>query len=394
MKESLSYVLLTPYTVAKSRTGGVLSRLLSQSNLSLVGAQIIAFDEGLAKAYAESLLTQTRPEYPAAMHLLASYVEKSVGPNGGRPHRTLMLIFRGVDPCKQLSDICGALYSENRGLESFTGETIRDTYADLIYDKQNKNRITYFEPAILTPRLQAHADSFFKLLAPWLPGQPNIVENMTYPHPNQVERTLVIIKPDNWRYASSRPGTILDMFSRTGLRIVGVKVMRLSVAQAMEFYGPVRESLKEKLSGVIAKKGKELLEKKFSITLSEESLESLEKGFGQEYAIDQFEQIVEFMSGSRPSATPVEKLDEPGSVQCMIIVYEGENATSRIRDVLGPTDPHKAPEGTIRRELGTDIMVNTAHASDSPQSYQREIKVLAFHTNGCSEIINSYVKML
>lgn len=78
----------------------------------------------------------------------------------------------------------------------------------------------------------------------------------------------------------------------------------------------------------------------------------------------------------------------------MIIVYEGENATSRIRDVLGPTDPHKAPEGTIRRELGTDIMVNTAHASDSPQSYQREIKVLAFHTNGCSEIINSYVKML
>ncbi|MFA7225216.1 MAG: hypothetical protein WC207_03070 [Sphaerochaetaceae bacterium] len=48
----------------------------------------------------------------------------------------------------------------------------------------------------------------------------------------------------------------------------------------------------------------------------------------------------------------------------------------------------------MRRELGTDIMVNTAHASDSPQSYQREIKVLAFHTNGCSEIINSYVKML
>ena len=392
MKETLSYVLLTPYTVAKSRTGGVLSRLLSQTNLSLVGAQIIAFDDVLAKAYADSLRSQTRPEFPSAMNLLASYVERNIGPDGGRPHRTLMLIFRGVNPCKQLSDICGALYSENRGIESITGETIRDTYADLIYDKQNKNRITYFEPAIVTPRLQEHADSFFELLAPWLPGQPNIVENISHRH--RVERTLVIIKPDNWRYASSRPGTIIDMFSRTGLRIVGVKVMRLSVSQAMEFYGPVKENLKKKLSGVIAQQGKELLEERLSITLSDETLKSLEESFGVDYAIDQFEQIVEFMSGTRPSATSIEKLDEPGSVQCMILVYEGENATERIRDVLGPTDPLKAPEGTIRRELGTDIMVNTAHASDSTESYLREMNVVAFHTNGCSEIINTYVKML
>ncbi len=392
MKETLSYVLLTPYTVAKSRTGGVLSRLLSQTNLALVGAQIIAFDDALAKAYAESLRSQTRPEFPSAMNLLASYVERNIGPDGGRPHRTLMLIFRGVNPCKQLSDICGALYAENRGIESITGETIRDTYADLIYDKENKNRITYFEPAILTPRLQEHADSFFELLAPWLPGQPNIVENISHPH--KVERTLVIIKPDNWRYASSRPGTIIDMFSRTGLRIVGVKVMRLSVSQAMEFYGPVKDNLKKKLPGVIAQQGKELLEESLSLTLSDETLKSLEEGLGVDYAIDQFEQIVEFMSGTRPSATPVEKLDEPGSVQCMILVYEGVNATERIRDVLGPTDPLKAPEGTIRRELGTDIMVNTAHASDSGESYLREMNVVAFHTNGCSEIINTYVKML
>ena len=54
------------------------------------------------------------------------------------------------------------------------------------------------------------------------------------------ERTLVIIKPDNWRHPSSRPGNIIDMLSRTGLRIVGCKVHRMSVNDALEFYGPVQ----------------------------------------------------------------------------------------------------------------------------------------------------------
>ncbi|MDC7245935.1 MAG: nucleoside-diphosphate kinase, partial [Sphaerochaetaceae bacterium] len=42
MENSLSYVLVTPYTIAKSRTGGVLARLLSRSDVELVGAQMIA----------------------------------------------------------------------------------------------------------------------------------------------------------------------------------------------------------------------------------------------------------------------------------------------------------------------------------------------------------------
>ena len=63
----------------------------------------------------------------------------------------------------------------------------------------------------------------------------------------QKRRTLVIIKPDNWRYPSSRPGNIIDMLSRTGLRIVGCKLYRMSVEEALEFYGPVKNALREKL---------------------------------------------------------------------------------------------------------------------------------------------------
>ncbi|MEJ0088931.1 MAG: nucleoside-diphosphate kinase [Limisphaerales bacterium] len=58
--------------------------------------------------------------------------------------------------------------------------------------------------------------------------------------------------------------------------------------------------------------------------------------------------------------------NKPGTQKCIALVYEGVGAVNKIRDVLGPTDPSKAPPGSIRREFGSTIMVNAAHASDSP----------------------------
>ena len=65
----------------------------------------------------------------------------------------------------------------------------------------------------------------------------------------QGEATLVIIKPDNFRFPSARPGNIIDIFSASGLRIVGAKVHRMSAAEGLEFYGPVQSFLREKLKG-------------------------------------------------------------------------------------------------------------------------------------------------
>ena len=61
------------------------------------------------------------------------------------------------------------------------------------------------------------------------------------------EKTLVLIKPDNFKFPNLRPGGVIEVFSRTGLYIVGFKVHRMSVAQAKEFYGPVLPVLEEKL---------------------------------------------------------------------------------------------------------------------------------------------------
>ena len=82
------------------------------------------------------------------------------------------------------------------GIESFTGETIRDTYADLITDPNDPTKVTYFEPAVFTPRIQEAADEHLIVFSKFLKGQPNIVENISYPDPSRIERTLVILKPD------------------------------------------------------------------------------------------------------------------------------------------------------------------------------------------------------
>ena len=68
--------------------------------------------------------------------------------------------------------------------------------------------------------------------------------------------------------------------------------------------------------------------------------------------------------------------EKEGLQRCLALIYKGENAVERIRTILGPTDPTKAGLGSVRREFGQDIMVNAAHASDSPENAVREIGII------------------
>jgi nucleoside diphosphate kinase len=383
--ETFSYVLVTPYTVAKSRTGGVLARLLSQVDLELVGAQIFAPDADLARKYADMLRKQNTAA--GAVTLLADYVERRFAPLERRVHPTLLLLFKGESPCEKLAAICGHIYPDHIGEESLDRETIRDTYSDLIIAHNDPNKIDYFEPAVITPRTQREADEDLVLFSAFLKGKENIINSMQYPDTSRIERTLVIIKPDNWQYASSRPGNIIDMFTRTGLRIIGVKVHRFTLEQALKFYGPVETALKTKLAPIFGKHAKELLEREFSLSLSAETEKALIDSFGVEYAHDQFAQIVGFMSGVKPGGN---KQSHP--VKCMIIIYEGIDAVRKIRDVLGPTDPLKAPGGTVRREFGSNVMVNTAHASDSGESFDRESGIVRVNENQLADIVIEYLQ--
>ena len=164
----------------------------------------------------------------------------------------------------------------------------------------------------------------------------------------------------------------------------------MSVAQAMEFYGPVREVLRTKLKDMVAAKAKAAIEKSLEFSVGPEQERQLGDILGGPFGDNQFENIVKFMSGRTPSECPVGEVNKPGSEKCIALVYEGVEAVRKIRDVLGPTDPSKAPPGSIRREFGQTIMVNAAHASDSEDNAKREMGIVNVGENNFRQVVEQF----
>ncbi|HUS34059.1 MAG TPA: nucleoside-diphosphate kinase [Verrucomicrobiae bacterium] len=75
---------------------------------------------------------------------------------------------------------------------------------------------------------------------------------------------------------------------------------------------------------------------------------------------------------SKPFFPDVQKFMQRTPV--IALALEGENAIARVRELLGPTDSKKAAKGTIRGDLGVDVMVNVCHASDTPETAAQELK--------------------
>jgi hypothetical protein len=96
------------------------------------------------------------------------------------------------------------------------------------------------------------------------------------------------------------------------------------------------------------------------------------------------------MAGKKPGECPPGQRKEPGTEKCIAIVYQGVDAVRKIRDVLGPTDPAKAPPGSIRKEFGQTIMVNAAHASDSVDNARREMGIIRIDENNFKPLIENF----
>ncbi|HET7224434.1 MAG TPA: nucleoside-diphosphate kinase [Candidatus Eisenbacteria bacterium] len=129
-----------------------------------------------------------------------------------------------------------------------------------------------------------------------------------------LERTLFIVKPD----AVERRliGRILAHVEEQSFRIVEARFVRLQREEAQTFYA-----------------------------------EHLGKPF--------FNDLVEFMTSG-----PV-----------LLTVLERDNAVAKLREVIGATDPGEAAPGTIRRLYAESKGRNAVHASDSPPSAEREVKL-------------------
>lgn len=127
------------------------------------------------------------------------------------------------------------------------------------------------------------------------------------------ETSLILFKPDAVK--KHLVGQVLARFEAAGLRIRGIKMLRFEDALLREHYAHIAS-----------------------------------KPF--------FPEVQSFMQ-----ETPV-----------IALALEGQDAVARVRGLLGPTDSRKAEKGTIRGDLGVDVMVNVCHASDSPETAAAEVK--------------------
>jgi len=129
-----------------------------------------------------------------------------------------------------------------------------------------------------------------------------------------MERTFVMLKPSCVK--RSFVGEVISRFERKGLRIIQLKVEKLSKEKAAELY-KVHEG----------------------------------KPF--------YENLIETVAGKT----------------VVLMVLEGREAISVVRRLIGATDPVKAEAGTIRGDLAIEMPDNLIHASDSPESYERECRI-------------------
>ena len=128
------------------------------------------------------------------------------------------------------------------------------------------------------------------------------------------ERSLVLLKPD--AVQRGLVGRVVSRLERRGLKIAGLKLMRLDLPLARRHYA-----------------------------------EHVEKPF--------FAGLAEFMMSS-----PI-----------VAMAVEGKGAVEAVRAAMGPTNPMSAAPGTIRGDFGIDIGRNLIHGSDSPESAERELAI-------------------
>jgi nucleoside diphosphate kinase len=370
MAKELGFVMITPYSLRKSRTGGIIGRFSRIEGLEFVASRMFGPSQELVNRFADQL--RTMPDIaPERRGILADYVLRAFGPEAdtGRPHRAMLLFFEGEDAIKKIYEAAGAL---NDAQES--ADTVRGTYGDCVRDAAGN--IIYFEPAVLIAPTASAAKQILSLWMEYAETDGGLVKNALSLPDSDVQRTLVIIKPDNFRFPSSRPGNIIDLFARSGLRIIGAQVHRMSMAEAKEFYGPVQAVLREKLAGRTTDKACAALEEAFGFPMPADVKGAIHSTLGPYYGDHQFFEIMQFMTGLWLPDVPESEMTADGKVRCLVLIYAGTDAVNKIRTILGPTDPSKAQPGSVRKEYGSDIMVNAAHASDSPESCKREMGII------------------
>jgi len=385
MAKELAYVLINPYTIRKSRTGGVINRLLSWGNVSLTAARMFAPSKELVKEYAEALSSSFKSSDKKEKKVLEE-IKKYLFTNyfsqkeSNYKPRVMLLLFEGENAIEELKRVVGHITRVSQG------ETIRGTYGDYI---EEEGEIKYFEPAVLIGTDRKGTEKEIKVWAKYSQSDGGLLKKVIhYPSGIKPQRTLVIIKPDSLQELSSQAGNIIDRFSQTGLFIVGVRVIYMKIEEAEEFYGPIKEKLVEKLKPELSHQIHSCLQKSLDFKFPQNIINKITEELKTYKAEHEFNKIIKFITGRDPQKK--EERGKEGKEKCLALVYEGENAVRKIRRVLGETNPLEAAPGTVRKDFGHDVIKNGAHASDSPEAAEREMKIIKVDKDDIKRIVEKY----
>ncbi|MBN1554048.1 MAG: nucleoside-diphosphate kinase, partial [Phycisphaerae bacterium] len=122
MSEEIAYALITPYSLYKSRTGGIVSRLLAHAKLEFISARMFVFSDAFLDAYKKVLCP---PDIdPAIQQAWFEYVDGNLRQNNpyGLLPRCMVLLFRGFDAVRHLKDEVIGSFTDRP-----VGDTIRGT---------------------------------------------------------------------------------------------------------------------------------------------------------------------------------------------------------------------------------------------------------------------------
>src|SRR5258706_11320650 len=113
--DQLAYVLINPYTIFKSRTGGVITRLFTRTALELVAARMFTPSKELVEQYAEISVSPKDPQDRKIQDLIRQYIldHYSPCPTTGQRRRVMMLVFRGEDAVKKVRQAVGNIQQDN-----------------------------------------------------------------------------------------------------------------------------------------------------------------------------------------------------------------------------------------------------------------------------------------
>ncbi len=377
----LAFAAITPRSLATSRTGGIIARLLAQKGLEFVGTRMYAPSDDFVDAYIRILGRETIPSRYKQAYL--EYIESDLRPAAaarrGYTNRLLVLFFRGKKAERVMKDLIGDHCPPPSGL------TVRGTFGDYAVDEDG--RIHDFHPAALTAYSAEGNRAMLRLLADYAELDGGVVEGVIPQEQGvRMETTLVMIKPDNLERPSSLPGHIIDLFGTTGLFIVGARLVSMSIEQALRFYGFLEDIFVDKLAWKVEDALRGALPAALNFELDDEDYAALAGILRRKNAHAEVAKIVEYMTGLHPDRVGGKAARKsPGPARCFALLYRGENAVNRIRQKLGATDPRSAEAGTVRSDYGHDLMHNGAHASDSVASALREREIVGLVGNETSE---------